>query len=67
MYQPNRRSQELFKKVQKKQPLTRVERLELHGYKCVHLFKDWYLVRNYSCYSTRFSFYGLKRLDEANT
>ena len=54
----------LNNKVAKRIPLTRVERLELHGYTCIHLFKSWYLVRNYSIFSRRYSFYGLKRLVE---
>ena len=35
------------------------ERLERYGYRFVHIFKNVYLVRNYSIYAKEFSLYGI--------
>jgi hypothetical protein len=56
----------LLDKLSQHQPLTRVERLRLHGYICVHLWGDWYLVRNYSINRKRFSTYRLSNLKETS-
>lgn len=39
--------------------LSGLERLKRHGYKCIHLFGNVYLVRNYSINARRFSLYGI--------
>lgn len=36
-----------------------LERLKRHGYRCIHLFGNVYLVRNYSVTARKFSLYGL--------
>lgn len=36
-----------------------LERLNRHGYRCIHLFGRVYLVRNYSVNARKFSLYGL--------
>ena len=36
-----------------------LERLKRYGYRCIHLFGNVYLVRNYSVNAKQFSLYGL--------
>lgn len=36
-----------------------LECLKRHGYRCIHLLGNVYLVRNYSVNAQRFSLYGL--------
>ena len=50
-------------KLSHKIPLTRVERLGLHGYNPKHLFGKWHLVRHLSINRARFSFYTLYKID----
>ena len=57
---------QLLNKLSQRQPLTRVERLKLHGYICIHLWGNWYLVRNYSINRKRFSTYRLSNLKETS-
>jgi hypothetical protein len=41
---------------------SRVLRLKENGYTTIHLFGDYYLVRNYSKFYTKFSFYGIMKI-----
>lgn len=41
-----------------------INRFKDNGYTVIHLFGDYYLVRNYSTYYTKFSFYGLCKIIE---
>lgn len=45
----------------------RLERFINCGYKTVHIFKNYYLIRNYSilCKRKRFSLYGLVKLKQS--
>lgn len=36
-----------------------LERLKRHGFKCIHLFRNVYLMRNYSISARHFSLYGI--------
>lgn len=47
-----------------KTTLSGLERLHRHGYRCIHLFGNVYLVRNYSVNARRFSLYGLVAVRE---
>lgn len=39
--------------------LSQKQRLEINGYKFIHLFRNVYLVRNYSTGAKKFSLYGV--------
>lgn len=42
----------------------RIERLNRNGYKTIHLFRDFYLVRKYSIRYKKSSSYDLRRISE---
>lgn len=39
-----------------------INRLKVNGYKTIHLFKDFYLVRRYSTRYKKFSSYDFRRI-----
>lgn len=39
--------------------MSQKERLEYHGYRFIRLFRNVYIVRNYSTAARRFSLYGI--------
>lgn len=42
----------------------RIARFKTGGYTTIHLFGDYYLVRNYSKFYTKFSFYGICKITD---
>lgn len=40
----------------------RIARFKTNGYTTIHLFGDYYLVRNYSKFYTKFSLYGIRKI-----
>lgn len=41
-----------------------IKRFRENGYTTIHLLGNYYLVRNYSTYYTKFSFYGLCKITD---
>ena len=44
-----------------------LDRWDRYGYTVIHLFGNWYLVRNYSVHARKFSLYGLVRCKDNDT
>ena len=45
--------------------MERIKRFRDNGYTTIHLFGNWYLVRNYSVNYKKFSLWGLYHLTES--
>lgn len=45
--------------------MNNIDRLNINGYKTIHLFGDFYLVRRYSTGYKKFSLYDLRRIKKA--
>ena len=47
-------------------PISHKKRLELCGYRFIRLFRNVYLVRNYSLYAKKISLYGIAVIREGD-